>query len=131
MPEKGFQPSDQDFNAEDSRRSFLRKMGIFAAGVASGVVGSKMVGEFTEHSEKEELARLLEGKTISASVPKGLGVDYFYPRSGWHEGDGSVSLYGYREAVAKLNPETDTSRLQEGQAITIPVRNGETLSQPE
>lgn len=131
MTERGHQPKDEDFDAEDSRRSFLKKMGIFTAGLATGSIATRLAANSGEHSEKAELARLLEGKTIETTVPKDFGVDYFYPRSGWHEGEGSVSLYGYRDAVEKLNPESDTSHLQEGQVITVPVRNGETLSQQE
>lgn len=131
MSERGNRPAEEDFDADDSRRSFLKKMGIFAAGVTTGAVGVKALEGFAEHSDKEELARLMEGKTLTAPVPKGLGIDYFYPRSGWNEGNESVSLYGYRKAVEELNSNIDTSKLQEGQVITVPVRNGETLSQQE
>lgn len=127
-PEKTAE-AESDYDASDSRRSFLKNLGLGAIGAVGVGVGTKLGIDQAEKNEEIQILNLVNGQTTEVAVPEGFGVDYFYPRSGWHNGRDSVALYYYREAVRRLNPGVDTSKLLVGQRIMVPIREGEVLSQ--
>lgn len=119
-------PSEEDYNADDGRRSFLKKMGYIIGGTATVGATGYALKEHGENIEEKKIAEIRNGETVEQNVPKGYGIDHFYARSGWNEGEGSVNSDTYRKAVMQLNNLESTS-LQEGQKINVPVREGQSL----
>lgn len=109
-----------------SRRDFI--IGGFAllAGAAIAKPAFYKLKEFGEKKLEEKIEQLLSGEIADVIVPKGYGIDHFYARSGWNEGEGSVDSFTYREATMKLNDMKDVT-LQENQTLKVPIREGQSL----
>lgn len=117
--------SKEDNSSRISRREFIIGGLAFLAGL-SVKPGYEKLREIGEQKLEEKINMLLSGEIADVNVPKGYGIDHFYARSGWNEGEDSVDSFTYREAVMKLNDMENTS-LQEGQRLSVPIREGQSL----
>lgn len=108
---------DKDFNASDSRRSFLKKLGILGV----GLVGTGLAGkEYGEHlnSERESILNEMMASTTEVIVEPGDNLWNFYETSGWKE----VDFENFHEAVKRLNPNENIDNLKPTMGIVIPKR---------
>lgn len=96
--------NEDDYNKSDSRRSFLKKLGIIGAGTAiagTGIYAAKKHGE----NEKEEIIEKLTNSYQEKTAQENDTLWGFYQESGWREQN--VSELAYYEAAENLNPEAE------------------------
>lgn len=68
MSEKNNVDNNADYDAPDSRRSFLKKIGIFAGVAAAGAIGADKLLDNQEKEREEVLAEMLNGPTEDMRV---------------------------------------------------------------
>lgn len=116
-----YSEAEINYKSEDSRRSFLKKLGVIGLGAAATIMGIEKTKEYGEKRAKETIQGLIDGPKKDIIVKKGDTLWGIYSRSGYTD----IPADYYIEALKRLNPELKTEQLQENSKVVAPWKSAE------